>query len=397
MVQKESTYKSLSNLKGAKNLIFFGYLGRAPYAMLQVGMVIFGNYKTGSYAIGGAMAAGFSISNALIQPVNGRLVDKLGQKKVVSFLLGGFTISSLLITIGQFDIRAIYILLSVMLGITVPNIGAYTRRNWKVITEEKDNQKVQAIESSIDELNFLVGPSVFATVSNYINPIVALYIAIISSVVGTLGVVFSKTIEVTSIEENNAKNNSIWISKNKLILLATLIFVGACLSSISVYVVAKEDLENIKNLTAFYYLINGSTALISALFYGYYFSNTKSLKNYNIVLIFLAISVSLFFFVNSTSLTLLVGFICGLGIGPIFLLANSYISNVTTNDILTEAYSWLASSVGLGLALGSSLFGYLIDTNSLNTAKNLFLIFAICPLLLLPFNKGWNDNTKNKH
>jgi MFS family permease len=397
MVQKESTYKSLSNLKGAKNLIFFGYLGRAPYAMLQVGMVIFGNYKTGSYAIGGAIAAGFSISNALIQPVNGRLVDKLGQKKVVSFLLGGFTISSLLITIGQFDIRAIYILLSVMLGITVPNIGAYTRRNWKVITEEKDNQKVQAIESSIDELNFLVGPSVFATVSNYINPIVALYIAIISSVVGTLGVVFSKTIEVTSIEENNAKNNSIWISKNKLILLATLIFVGACLSSISVYVVAKEDLENIKNLTAFYYLINGSTALISALFYGYYFSNTKSLKNYNIVLIFLAISVSLFFFVNSTSLTLLVGFICGLGIGPIFLLANSYISNVTTNDILTEAYSWLASSVGLGLALGSSLFGYLIDTNSLNTAKNLFLIFAICPLLLLPFNKGWNDNTKNKH
>jgi len=397
MVQKESTYKSLSNLKGAKNLIFFGYLGRAPYAMLQVGMVIFGNYKTGSYAIGGAMAAGFSISNALIQPVNGRLVDKLGQKKVVRFLLGGFTISSLLITIGQFDIRAIYILLSVMLGITVPNIGAYTRRNWKVITEEKDNQKVQAIESSIDELNFLVGPSVFATVSNYINPIVALYIAIISSVVGTLGVVFSKTIEVTSIEENNAKNNSIWISKNKLILLATLIFVGACLSSISVYVVAKEDLENIKNLTAFYYLINGSTALISALFYGYYFSNTKSLKNYNIVLIFLAISVSLFFFVNSTSLTLLVGFICGLGIGPIFLLANSYISNVTTNDILTEAYSWLASSVGLGLALGSSLFGYLIDTNSLNTAKNLFLIFAICPLLLLPFNKGWNDNTKNKH
>jgi MFS family permease len=397
MVQKESTYKSLSNLKGAKNLIFFGYLGRAPYAMLQVGMVIFGNYKTGSYAIGGAMAAGFSISNALIQPVNGRLVDKLGQKKVVSFLLGGFTISSLLITIGQFDIRAIYILLSVMLGITVPNIGAYTRRNWKVITEEKDNQKVQAIESSIDELNFLVGPSVFATVSNYINPIVALYIAIISSVVGTLGVVFSKTIEVTSIEENNAKNNSIWISKNKLILLATLIFVGACLSSISVYVVAKEDLENIKNLTAFYYLINGSTALISALFYGYYFSNTKSLKNYNIVLIFLAISVSLFFFVNSTSLILLVGFICGLGIGPIFLLANSYISNVTTNDILTEAYSWLASSVGLGLALGSSLFGYLIDTNSLNTAKNLFLIFAICPLILLPFNKGWNDNTKNKH
>jgi MFS family permease len=115
---KESTYKILINLKGAKNLIFFGFLGRAPYSMLQVGMVIFGNYKTGSYAVGGAMAAGFSISNALIQPLNGRLVDKIGQRKVVSFLLTGFVFTSFLITIGEFDRDIIYIFLSVFLGPT---------------------------------------------------------------------------------------------------------------------------------------------------------------------------------------------------------------------------------------------------------------------------------------
>ena len=393
---KESSYRSLFNLKGAKNLIFYGYLGRAPYAMLQVGMVIFGNFKTDSYAVGGAMAAGFSISNALIQPVNGRLVDKLGQKKVVSYLLAGFILSSLLITIGEFEKDIIYIILSVMLGITVPNIGAYTRRNWKVITEEKDNQKVQAIESSIDELNFLVGPSVFATVSNYLNPIIALYIAIVSSVIVTIGVVYSKTIEIKTSSKSKVKKNSIWISKNKLTLLTTLIFVGAFLSSISVYVVAKEDLENIKNLTAFYYLINGSTALLSALFYGYYFSNTKSLRNYNFVFLYLALSVSAFYFANSIESILLVAFLCGLGIGPIFLLANSYVSNVTRSDILTEAYSWLASSVGFGLALGSSLFGVIIDSFSLDVAKNLFLIFTITPLMLIPFNKGWNNNEESE-
>ena len=265
---KESTYKTLISLKGAKNLIFFGYLGRAPYSMLQVGMVIFGNYKTGSYAVGGAMAAGFSISNALIQPLNGRLVDKIGQRKVVSFLLTGFVFISFLITIGEFDRDIVYIFLSAFLGITVPAVGAYTRRNWKAITEETDNQKVQAIESSIDELNFLVGPSVFATVSNYLNPIIALYIAIVSSIIGTIGVVFSRSIKITNIPNSINEKTSIWISKNKLPLLTTLIFVGASLSSISVYVVAKEDIESIKNLTAFYYLVNGSTALFSALFYG---------------------------------------------------------------------------------------------------------------------------------
>ena len=264
----EATYKKLVGLNGAKNLIIFGALGRAPFSMLQVGMVIFGNYKTGSYAIGGAMAASFSISNALIQPVNGRLVDKLGQKKIVSILLTGFITASLLITLGDYQSKFIYIFLSVLLGVSVPNIGAYTRRNWKAITKEVDNQKVQAIESSIDELNFLIGPSVFATVSNYINPIVALYIAAISSITGTIGVVFFNSIDIGNLKEMASKNTSVWFSKNKTVLLVSLVFLGACLSSISVFVVAKEDLGNIKNLTAFYYLVNGFTALVSALLYG---------------------------------------------------------------------------------------------------------------------------------
>ncbi|MDC2962469.1 MFS transporter, partial [Acidimicrobiia bacterium] len=241
----EATYKKLISLNGAKNLIFFGALGRAPFSMLQVGMVIFGNYKTGSYAIGGAMAASFSISNALVQPVNGRLVDKLGQKKIVSVLLTGFVTASLLITLGDYQSKFIYIFLSILLGISVPNIGAYTRRNWKAITKEEDNQKVQAIESSIDELNFLIGPSVFATVSNYINPIVALYIAAVSSIAGTIGVVFLNSIDIGNIKEMASNNTSVWFSKNKTVLLVSLVFLGACLSSISVFVVAKEDIGNI--------------------------------------------------------------------------------------------------------------------------------------------------------
>ena len=262
------------------------------------------------------------------------------------------------------------------------------------IQEEIGKQSLRK-ESSIDELNFLVGPSVFATVSNYLNPIIALYIAIVSSIIGTIGVVFSRSIEIANIPSSISEKTSIWFSKNKLPLLTTLMFVGALLSSISVYVVAKEDIESIKNLTAFYYLVNGTTALTSALLYGYYFSNSKNLKNYNIVFIYLALSVSTFFFFDTKNLLLFSGFLCGLGIGPIFLLANSYVSNVTKSSVLTEAYSWLASSVGFGIALGSSLFGYIIEVYSLGIAKNLFLLFTITPLFLIPFNKGWHAYEKN--
>ena len=388
----QSSYKQLFQLTGAKRLIFFGFLGRAPYSMLQVGMVIFGNFKTDSYAIGGAMAAGFSISNAVVQPLNGRLVDKYGQKVVVSFLLTLFLISTSAISFFNFELNVIYVLLSILIGISVPNIGVYTRRNWKLITQKKDNQKVQAIESAIDELNFLVGPSVFAIISKLFNPVIALFIAVISSTVGTVGVVFYKNLQDKLNNNKRVFNkNKIWLTKEKILFLITLIFVGACLSSISVYIVAKEDIENLSNLTAIYYLLNGATALNVALAYGYIFKNKISLVNYNKTLLLLSLSVITYFLFNEISYLYLSAIFAGFGIGPIFLLANSYVSNTTEQDVLTEAFSWLGSSVGIGLAVGSTLFGYLIENYSLATAKYLFLAFPLCAILLIPLNKGWHN------
>ena len=390
-MSEQSTYKSLLNLIGAKRLIFFGFLGRAPYSMLQVGMVIFGNFKTDSYAIGGAMAAGFSISNAFIQPLNGRLIDRYGQKKIVSFLLTLFLISTAAISFFSFKLDYIYIFLAILIGISVPNIGVYTRRNWKLVARSEDNQKVQAIESAIDELNFLIGPSVFAIVSKLINPVLALFIAVISSTVGTIGVVFFKNLQDRiKIEDKKKISNKIWLSKEKILFLITLVLVGACLSSISVYVVAKEDFENLNNLTAIYYLLNGSTALLTALSFGYIFKNKVSLINYNKTLLFLSFSVTTYFWFNEINYLYFSAILSGFGIGPIFLLANSYISNITEDDILTEAYSWVGSAVGAGLAIGSILFGYMIEQYSLIFAKNLFLIFPLSAILLIPLNKGWH-------
>ena len=390
-MSEQSSYKSLFNLTGAKKLIIFGFFGRAPYSMLQVGMVIFGNFKTESYAIGGAMAAGFSISNALVQPLNGRLIDRHGQKKIVSILLTLFLIATTAISLFSFELNFIYILLSILIGISVPNIGVYTRRNWKLVARNEDNQKIQAIESAIDELNFLVGPSVFATISKLINPVLALFVAVISSTLGTIGVVFFRNLQDSiKFEDKEKVHNKIWLSKEKIQFLITLVLVGACLSSISVYVVAKEDFENLNNLTAVYYLLNGSTALLTALSYGYIFKNKVSLTNYNTTLLFLSISISTYFWFNEINYLYFSAILSGFGIGPIFLLANSYISNITEQDILTEAYSWVGSAVGVGLAIGSTLFGYLIENYSLFFAKNLFILFPLAAISLIPFNRDWH-------
>jgi len=55
------------------------------------------------------------------------------------------------------------------------------------------------------------------------------------------------------------------------------------------------------------------------------------------------------------------GFLAGSAIAPSFTNANSLVTVLVPKHRLTEGLSWIGTSIGLGVALGSSLAGRLID------------------------------------
>src|SRR5687767_2599828 len=58
-------------------------LARLPYGILGLGIVLFVHDQTGSFAVAGAVAGAFSVAAAVTLPVLGRLIDVLGQTRVI--------------------------------------------------------------------------------------------------------------------------------------------------------------------------------------------------------------------------------------------------------------------------------------------------------------------------
>ena len=64
-----------------------GLVARLPISMVGLGIVLLAEHETGSYAFAGAVSAVALVANALFAVVQGRLLDRVGQARVLPLLI----------------------------------------------------------------------------------------------------------------------------------------------------------------------------------------------------------------------------------------------------------------------------------------------------------------------
>ena len=76
-------YKEIFRAPGAKGFATAGFVARMPMAMAPIGIVAMLSQTHGEYWLAGAVSATYALTNALAAPQISRLVDRLGQSRVV--------------------------------------------------------------------------------------------------------------------------------------------------------------------------------------------------------------------------------------------------------------------------------------------------------------------------
>ena len=76
-------------------MVLAAFIGRLPLSMVGLGCVLLVASETGSYGLGGAVAAVGAVTTALAGPVLGRLADSHGQRRVLLPVLAVFVPSGL--------------------------------------------------------------------------------------------------------------------------------------------------------------------------------------------------------------------------------------------------------------------------------------------------------------
>ena len=83
-----TTYRRVLALPGALVFSMSGLVARLPISMVSLGIVLLVSTRTGSYSLAGTVSASYLIANALFAVLQARLIDRLGQSRVLPVAVG---------------------------------------------------------------------------------------------------------------------------------------------------------------------------------------------------------------------------------------------------------------------------------------------------------------------
>lgn len=159
------TYREVIGHTGAL-LPAVSFLGRLPVAMIQFGSVLLVTETSGSLATGGAVACALALGQVTMGPLVGRLADRRGQRTVVL----GFSLLNA-VAISVYTLGALLelptpalLVLAVLAGASIPGIGPLARaRSVPLVRRAGGDDRlvntVLSMESTMDELSFVLGPA----------------------------------------------------------------------------------------------------------------------------------------------------------------------------------------------------------------------------------------------
>lgn len=78
-----NSYREIFKAAGAKGFSAAGFVARMPISMMGIGIVTMLSQLRGEYWLAGAVAATFALSTALMAPQISRMVDRLGQSRIL--------------------------------------------------------------------------------------------------------------------------------------------------------------------------------------------------------------------------------------------------------------------------------------------------------------------------
>jgi len=182
-------YKQVLLTPHALPMIAVGFIGRLPLSMVGLGSLLVVEDHTGSYALGGAVAATGAVTTSVFGPLLGRAADAFGQRRVLLPILGVFVVagSTFLWAVREDQPKWIIFLAAGVAGACIPPISSMLRTRWThLLKGSRRLPTALAFESVVDEFTFIVGPVLVTFLSTTGHTTAGLVTAFVFATVGGL-------------------------------------------------------------------------------------------------------------------------------------------------------------------------------------------------------------------
>ncbi|MBF9072327.1 MFS transporter [Streptacidiphilus fuscans] len=371
-------YGALLRTPGAWTFLLPAFVARMPYAMLGLGTVLLVFDTTHSYTTAGAVAAVASITQVVGAPLTGRLSDRRGQAVVLLPCLtvhAGSVVTLVVLALAGAPIWSLF-LAAGLAGASLPQIGAMVRARWLHALDGSPEalSSAFAFESVTDELTFVLGPVLATTLCTTVAPAAGLVAEVVLTVVGGLAFAAQRRTAPPVRLTAGRTGGSALAKPGVRLLVVALLGVGTVFGAMQVSVTAASEAAGQAGLSGLVYGLFAGGSVIAGTAFGAV--HWKRSPKFRLLATYTALVVgcsTLWAMPNLFALGV-AAFCCGLAIAPTLISAYTLVETLVDTGAKTEAFTWLTGAIGLGLALGSTAAGRLIDSHGAHAG---FLVPAV--------------------
>lgn len=358
-------------------------IARLPVSMASLGMIVLIEHVRGAYSIAGIVTGAFAIGTAVGAPAWGRLMDRVGQPRIVvpTALVSATALATLSLLAVNGAGNPLLIMLAAAAGISFPPISPAMRAAWRVIFTHPSSRRLgYALDASAIELIFVCGPLLLSLLAATTPPQVPLLVTAGLMTIGSIGYASTSAARTwrpavlgqladdasAATVARHAARSALTAPGIALLLCVSLsMAIGFGQLDTSIVATADRILGGIDRLGFLFAAIAGGSA-IGGLVYGSRQWPGEELRRMGLMLGAFALTllpVPLLLTAERPALVILLPllFLTGLTIAPTLIMFQNAIDHLAPPHRVTEAQAFLTASMTTGAALGTAAAGLMID------------------------------------
>jgi MFS family permease len=357
-------YRSIFRLPGALPMTSAALVGRMPMAMTGLAVTLLVVGETDRYAVAGAVAGMITLATAVGGPVGAGLADRYGQHRVLPPLVIGGSTALALLTVAVLAGTPLWtwIALAALAGLASPNLGAMIRARWAHVARDPAQLGTAfALESTLDEVAFVVGPPLATALAVVIAPWSAIAAGILMALGGGLALAVQRATEPHATPASSHAGPPVWRSSTLCLLTLVMLLMGGIFGALEVATVAYAQEKQVVPATgvmlALFALGSGATGVVLGLKPGRWRLSRQLLLGITV----LAATSSLLPFLRDPRIYAIGMLAAGLGVSAVLIGSFQVIERALPRARLTAGLAMATAGISIGVAGAVALAGARID------------------------------------
>ncbi|MDO5034817.1 MAG: MFS transporter [Actinomycetaceae bacterium] len=360
-----NSYRDILSIPGAWKFSLAGLIARFPMSIVGISQILMISMLYGSYTLAGQVAATNVISFAIFAPFVARLVDRFGQARVMipSIAISTTTLMGLMIAAAMHAPVGYLYVLTAISGATSGSLGSMVRSRWTVVVKSPAQLHTAfAMESTLDEFVFMLGPILATVLAANVHPLAGMILAFILAVTGGFWLLSQRDTE-PPVSASTAPPPKGSVMAQPVMVALALVYVGAgaMFGAIDISVVAFTESLGKQAFSGVLLGVFAFGSMLAGLLYGARTSSIALWKLFVGGVVFLALGVSLTHFARSMVGLGVILFITGFSISPTMINVTAMVQRAVPPRRLTEGLTWMSTAMNVGTSLGSAAAGRVVD------------------------------------